>query len=179
MKTDRSKKDAVVYARVSHAKQVAEGHGIDSQTTRCREYATRRDYDVVSVFTDDITGRADKRPGMEAMLRFLKNQKCTTVVLIDDISRLARDVRTHWNLRDDIAEVGAVLESPNIEFGESPDSQLVENMLASVSQHHNQKNGETSFNRMRARLLAGYWVFRAPIGYRYEEVTGHGQLRCP
>lgn len=179
MKNKATKKDSVIYARVSHAKQIAEGHGIDSQTTRCREFASRRGYDVISVFTDDITGRADKRPGMEAMLGFLKKQKETTVVLIDDISRLARDVRTHWNLRDDIAKVGAILESPNIEFGDDSDSQLVENMLASVSQHHSQKNGETSFNRMRARLLEGYWVFQAPIGYLYEEVAGHGKMLVP
>uniref|UniRef100_UPI0035BE6E67 recombinase family protein n=1 Tax=Gilvibacter sp. TaxID=2729997 RepID=UPI0035BE6E67 len=151
MPKDSARPAAVIYARVSHAKQVAEGHGIDSQTTRCREFAARRGYDVVSVFTDDMTGRVDKRPGMEAMLRFVKKQKGSTVVLIDDISRLARDVRTHWNLRDELTNVGAVLESPTIEFGESPDDQLVENMLASVSQHFSQKNGEVTFNRMRSR----------------------------
>jgi site-specific DNA recombinase len=176
-KSKNNSPSAVIYARVSHAKQVTEGHGIDSQTTRCREFADRKGYNVVSVFTDDMTGRVETRPGMETMLRFLKKKKNNThIVLIDDISRLARNVRAHWNIRDDIASVGATLESPSIEFGDSSDSQLVENMLASVSQHHSQKNGETSFNRMRSRLLGGYWVFTAPIGYRYEEIDGHGKL---
>lgn len=48
--------------------------------------------------------------------------------------------------------------------------------MAAVSQHHSQRNGETSFDRMRARLLGGYWVFRAPIGYKYEDTMGHGLL---
>ncbi len=179
MPKDSARPAAVIYARVSHAKQVAEGHGIDSQTTRCREFAARRGYDVVSVFTDDMTGRVDKRPGMEAMLRFVKKQKGSTVVLIDDISRLARDVRTHWNLRDELTNVGAVLESPTIEFGESPDDQLVENMLASVSQHFSQKNGEVTFNRMRSRMLNGYWTFKAPLGYRYDKHVENGPLLVP
>jgi hypothetical protein len=29
---------------------------------------------------------------------------------------------------------------------------------------------------MRARTLNGYWVFQAPIGYRYARVSGHGNL---
>ena len=53
---------------------------------------------------------------------------------------------------------------------------MVENLLASVSQHHRQKNAEQVKHRMRARVLNGYWVFSPPIGYRYERVSGHGKL---
>jgi len=56
------------------------------------------------------------------------------------------------------------------------DSQLVENLLASVSQHQRQKNGEQARNRMRARAMNGYYVFHAPIGYKYQRVSGHGNL---
>jgi site-specific DNA recombinase len=53
---------------------------------------------------------------------------------------------------------------------------LVENLLASVSQHQRQKNGEQTINRMRARTMNGYWCFAAPIGYRYKRVSGHGNM---
>ena len=29
---------------------------------------------------------------------------------------------------------------------------------------------------MRARVQNGYWVFQAPVGYRYERTSGHGKL---
>jgi len=48
---------AVIYARVSSRKQVKEGGGIESQATRCRSYASSRGYDVVAMFTDDMTGQ--------------------------------------------------------------------------------------------------------------------------
>jgi hypothetical protein len=48
------------------------------------------------------------------------------------------------------------LKSPTIEFGEDSDSILVENLLASVSQHQRQKNSEQTVNRMRARTMNGY-----------------------
>ncbi len=52
----------------------------------------------------------------------------------------------------------------------------MESLLASVSQHQRQKNGEQTKNHMRGRALNGYWVFRAPIGYKYERVAGHGNM---
>lgn len=111
------------------------------------------------------------------MLTYLKARgKEAHAVIIGDISRLARGLMAHFELRVKISDAGGVLVSPSIEFGEDSDSQLVENLLASVSQHQRQKNGEQTINRMRARVQNGYWVFQAPVGYRYERVSGHRKL---
>lgn len=173
---DKDIKKAVIYCRVSSAKQTVRGDGLGSQETRCREFAKYKGYEVAEVFRDDTSGSLTTRPGMQAMLAFLAGRKEPHAVIIDDISRLARGLMAHFELRVKIDEVGGVLVSPTIEFGEDSDSQLVENLLASVSQHQRQKNGEQTVNRMRARVQNGYWVFQAPIGYRYERVSGHGKL---
>lgn len=55
-KDNFSATDAVIYCRVSGAKQVSRGDGLGSQETRCREYARYKGYDVRQVFTDDMTG---------------------------------------------------------------------------------------------------------------------------
>lgn len=166
---------AVIYCRVSGTKQVREGDGLRSQEARCREYAGYKGYEVAEVFRDDASGGSADRPAMKAMLASLRKRP-GCVVIIDDISRFARDIRGHWDLRDLLREAGGKLESPSIEFGEDSDSILVENLLASVSQHQRQKNAEQTKNRMRARAMNGYWVMRAPIGYRYERVAGHGKM---
>ncbi|GLQ36782.1 hypothetical protein GCM10007908_04020 [Rhizobium albus] len=168
---------AVIYARVSGTKQVREGDGLRSQEMRCREFASYKGYEVAEVFRDDASGGSTHRPAMTAMIQLLKKHRAHGwVVIIDDISRFARDVRGHWELRDLLRAAGGKLESPSIEFGEDSDSILVENLLASVSQHQRQKNAEQTTNRMRARAMGGYWVTRAPIGYRFERVSGHGKL---
>jgi site-specific DNA recombinase len=168
---------AVIYCRVSDVKQTTRGSGLDSQQTRCEEFARSRGHDVVKVFKDDASGGLIDRPGMKAMLAFLKAQrKETHVVIIDDISRLARGLEAHLKLRAAIAHAGGLLESPSIEFGEDSDSKLIENLLASVSQHQRQKNGEQTKNRMRARAMNGFWVFQAPWGYRYDRASSHGKM---
>ncbi|EFL89426.1 recombinase family protein [Ahrensia sp. R2A130] len=166
---------AVIYTRVSSKAQLKKGDGLASQEQRCREFASYKGYDVVEVFRDEgVSGGIANRPAIKAMLKWLRqNRVQEPVVLIDDISRIARSIEAHWKLRAAIGSVGAKLESPSIEFGDDSDSQLVENMLVSVSQHQRQKNGEQVVNRMKARLLNGYFPFWVPTGYRYERVKGH------
>jgi site-specific DNA recombinase len=169
---------AVIYTRVSSVKQTTRGDGLSSQETRCREYARYKGYDVLKVFKDDMTGSLVKRPGMQAMLAFLRksSKKQDVVVIIDDISRLARGIEAHIQLRSTLAKAGGKLESPSIEFGDDPDSRFVEHLMATVAQHQREKNGEQTINRMRARVMNGYWVFQAPMGYRYQRVSGQGNM---
>ena len=167
---------AVIYCRISSQKQLREGDGLESQRVRCEEFARYRNLTVVEIFRDEASGSAVNRPGMKAMLAFLKAKREPHIVIIDDISRLARGIQAHFTLRDKIKQAGGVLQSPSIEFGEDSDSSLMENVLASVSQHARQKNREQTKNRMRGRMLNGYWTFHAPIGYKFQRVQGHGKL---
>ena len=166
-------KEAVLYARVSDHKQTTEGSGLTSQQARCREFAANRGLKVVQVFEDDITGKLADRPGISAMLAFLQEAEDRKyAVVIDDLSRLARDVEAYRALRRAIAEAGGVLMSPSVSFGDKPDDILIENLLASVAQHQREKNGEQTRNRMWGRAKNGYWVFPAPPGYRFEKARG-------
>jgi DNA invertase Pin-like site-specific DNA recombinase len=164
---------------VSSTRQVTEGDGLTSQETRCREFARARGYLVAAVFRDEgVSGSTVTRPAMKQMLAFLREHRGRGehVVIIDDINRLARGIEAHLKLRATIAGAGGKLVSPSIEFGEDSDSVLVEHLLASVAQHQREKNTEQSRNRMRARLMNGYWVFQAPVGYRFESRTGCGKV---
>lgn len=179
MKQQNTSTKAVIYCRVSSVAQMQKGHGIASQETRCREFARMKGYEVVEVFTDEaVSGGMIDRPGMRAMLAFLRSSRkaASFVCLIDDISRIARSIQVHLELRSAIADTGARLESPSIEFGEDSDSVLVENLLASVSQHQRQKNAEQTRNRMRARIMNGYWPFITSIGYRHVSRPGEGRV---
>ena len=169
---------AIIYARVSSVKQTKAGAGLSSQRTRCEEFARMKGYEVVQFFTDDVSGGRADRPGMKAALAFVrKNRNKQIRFLIDDVSRLARSLQAHLELRQAIMGAGGILESPSIEFGEDSDSVLVENLLASVSQHQRQKNAEQTKNRMKARIQNGYCVLaRPPVGFKYERVPGHGKV---
>lgn len=175
--TDNTIRKAVIYCRVSSVAQTKRGDGLGSQETRCHEYARMKGYTIVEKYTDDLTGSVVDRPGMKTMLNYLRRHRADNcIVIIDDISRLARGVEAHWELRRTIIRAGGKLESPSIEFADDADSKMVENVLAGAAQHQREKNAEQTFNRMRARLVNGYWVFWKPRGYRYEKTRGEGNM---
>ena len=171
---------AVIYCRVSSIKQSTEGSGLTSQETRCNMHAKMLGLEVVRVFTDDVSGSVVDRPGVKELIAFLKkNSKTKFAVIIDDISRLARGVVQHHQLRDMITKAGGVLTSPSMEFSDDSDGMFRENLMASLAQHMRQKNGEQTINRMMSRMIAGYWTFKAPIGYRMTKHAEHGRILVP
>jgi len=169
---------AVIYCRVSSKAQVKRGDGLRSQETRCREYARYRGYIVKDVFKDDLTGRRADRPGLMSMLAFLRSDRRNPhVVIVDDLSRFARNVRVHFDLRHAIADAGGILESPSVELRDDADGELHEYILASVSQHQSRKNAEQTINRLQARIMNGYYTHsRPPLGYRYKKVPDSGHV---
>jgi len=178
LKPDKPK-IALIYCRVSDKKQKTDGHGLESQEHRCRQYAEERGLSVEMVFTDDFTGGGDflKRPAMRALLAYLNiNQDQNYVVIFDDLKRFARDTRFHWDLREQFDARGATVECLNFKFENSPEGRFVETMFAAQGQLEREQNSRQVVQKMTARIEKGYWVFPPPVGYRYEKDKTHGKL---
>ena len=171
---------AAIYTRVSSERQVNEGDGLQSQEHRCRSYAQMCDYTVLATFSDDgVSGALIERPGIQALLAFLRSQEGEIVVIIDDISRIARDVIAHVTLRAAIKAAGGRLESPSFTFGDSASDELLETIMAATAQYGRKGNREQVLNRQKARLQMGYWTFPAPPGYSYEKHPLHKKVIVP
>ncbi|MDD5501188.1 MAG: recombinase family protein [Candidatus Omnitrophica bacterium] len=173
---------AVLYCRVSSQQQKRDGHGLDSQEHRGRQYAEGQHYKVVGVFKDDITGGKVDRPGMEGMLQYLEEHstpEAPIAVIVDDIKRWARDVEVHFALRAAVEARNGVLESPNFKFGDSPEDKFYETIMAASSELERNQNKRQVIQKMKARLERGYWCFDEPPGYKYIKNPEHGKLLAP
>ncbi|MBI2524307.1 recombinase family protein [Candidatus Berkelbacteria bacterium] len=170
---------AVLYCRVSSQQQKKDGHGLESQEHRGRQYAEGQRYKVVGVFKDDITGGRVDRPGMEGMLQFLEEHSTPEepiAVVVDDIKRWARDVEVHFLLRAAVEARNGVLESPNFKFGDSPEDKFNETIMAAAAELERNQNKRQVIQKMKARLEKGYWCFDEPPGFRYIKHPEHGKL---
>lgn len=68
-------KKAVIYCRVSSEKQVREGHGLEGQEKRCRDFAFYNGYEVIEVFRDEgVSGGMIIRPGIGRLLNYIVKQ---------------------------------------------------------------------------------------------------------
>lgn len=175
---------ALIYCRVSSERQVNEGHGLDSQEHRCRQYAHQNGYEVIKVFRDEgVSGGLIDRPAMNQLLQFLETYDVFSeekiVVVIDDIKRLARDVVGHMQLKSAIYSRNGTLESPSYRFEETPEGEFIELVFAGHAELERKQNTRQVCNRMRARLEQGYWTFDWPPAMKTEKVVGHGKLLVP
>ena len=114
------------------------------------------------------------------MLAYLSaHRKMQHIVIFFEINRVARSLDVHLLFRKKIGELGARFESPTMKFGDGADDRMVEMMLVNVAEYQRNKNAEQVRNRMWGRIMNGYWVFRAPIGYKYKKVGAHGKILVP
>lgn len=170
---------ALIYCRVSDPKQKIEGSGLKSQEFRCTQHAEEKGYRIEGVYHDDITGGGDfaKRPGMTALLNLLKTHPETNyVVIFDDLKRFARDTLFHLSLRNAMAKYGVRRECLNYQFDDSAEGRFVETLFAAQGELEREQNGRQTRQKTQARLEAGYYPFKAPVGYKYADVKPHGKL---
>jgi len=136
-------------------------------------------YEVLKAFSDDVSGGGDfmKRRGMVKLLDFLACHKHDNIVVIfDDLKRFARDTMFHFKLKQTLAYYNAVPECLNFKFEDTPEGEFVETVFAAQGQLERLQNRRQTVQKMQARMEQGYWVFHAPVGYRYAKTADHGKL---
>ena len=173
------RKRSLIYCRVSDPKQKTDGHGLESQELRCRQFAAAQSLQVDAVFHDDVTGGGNytQRPAMTALLDHLsKNKHTEYVVIFDDIKRASRDVYFYWGLIHKLDEFSAEPMSPNFVFEQTPEGRFQQSITVAAGEYERESNARQTRQKMIARLESGYYVFRAPVGFRHESVRGLGKV---
>ena len=173
---------ALIYTRVSSERQKTEGHGLESQEHRCRQFAAQYDYEVEQVFRDSFSGGGDfmRRPQMVELLKYLDaHHDKQYVIIFDDLKRFARDTIFHLKLRAALEARRAIPKCLNFDFDDSPTGRFVETIMAASGQLEREQNKLQVLQKTRARLEKGYWPFFPPPGYKYTRDPLHGKLLVP
>lgn len=127
---------AVLYLRVSTARQASDGVGLDAQEAKCRAHAELLNLPVIAVHKDEgISGRdgVDERPGLRAAIDSVKGNP-GAVIVVYSVSRLARRQRLLWTLLDDRDGYGLPVSSVTESFDTStPTGRAMLGMIATFS----------------------------------------------
>jgi len=170
---------ALAYCRVSSDKQKHEGNGLETQEQRCRAYASGKGYEVAEVFKDAASGGGafTTRAGQVALLKYIDTfPHRNFVVIVDDISRMARDVAAHFAFKQELVTREVSIESPNFNFEDTAEGEVIENVMAAFSQYHRKSNARQVVQKQKARVEMGFWAFRAPKGYKMVKDPMHGKV---
>ena len=163
-------KEGIIYARVSSHKQLTDGNGLSSQISACRAFAKKKNIEVIKVIEDPAqSGGSIYRPGIMDLVACLVERKKLTYIIFDELSRLSRNTEEYYDLKRQISKLkGVLLSADGSTIDEDPESRVREGMRVVFADYERANNRRRVMRRQRERLRAGYWVFRAPIGYHHE-----------
>jgi site-specific DNA recombinase len=169
---------AIIYIRVSTTEQAELGTSLKSQEEICRDYAKRNNYDVLKVFIErGESAKTTNRTELKNMLDFisLKYNEIDSLIVFK-LDRLARNLIDYTNLLSIFSKSGIVLKSATETIGESPEGKLMQNMIASFAQFHNDQKSQRTKIGMNQALKEGRWIWVPPFGYKYEKLNSKSYL---
>ena len=169
----------LIYCRVSSKQQVKEGSWLLSQESVCRRYASQTLWlEVEKVFNDDgESGAIFDRKSIRKLFDYIdENLFETYVVIFEDLNRFSRDVEVHSKLKREFKKRRVELKCPNFTFEDTPEWGFQENISVAVSQYEREKNRQRVISRQKERLLAWFYCFSVPIGYKYIKSEHWGKI---
>lgn len=127
-----------VYLRVSGKGQV-EGDGFDRQLLACQTYAAANGYEIERVFREEgISGKSElaNRPALSDLLATME-ETGVTVILIEKVDRLARDLMVSETILADLRKSGYTLLStcePDL-CSDDPSRKLVRQIFSAIAEY--------------------------------------------
>lgn len=157
---------AVVYARVSTARQADDGLPVESQLEQCHAKAVALGATVRAVFRDDgISGRTSKRPGFQSALDYCDDNHVDYFVCWSS-SRFARNhIDAALNKRV-LDKSGTKLVFVSQDFGESDEAWMIESIVAIMDEQYSRSIAKDTRRSMAKNATDGFWNGgNVPFGY--------------
>src|SRR5579864_1137906 len=161
----QSAKRAAIYTRVSTADQHPE-----TQLYDLREMAKLRGYEIVSEYSDKISGAKSKRPGLDQLLADARRHKFD-VVLVWAFDRMARSVRHFLEILDELNHLGIEFVSfrENIDTG-GPLGRAMVVIVGAIAELERSLIVERVRAGMRRAKLDGQRIGRRPLDLNREAI---------
>ena len=170
-----------IYARYSTDRQDA--RSIEDQERRCRQLATARGYRVVEVFSDAAqSGSHLDREGMKRLLAATRGRTAPfRAVLVDDLSRLSRDLGNTWRVVfEDLASVGVrVIDVTTGMSSDGAGARLTFGAQALVNDAFLQLVKTETHRGLEGRALGGFWTGGRVYGYALRKEENPPDLEHP
>lgn len=159
--------NCLLYARVSTDKQAQKELSIPAQTAAMKEYARKKGWKTVGYFIDEgESAKTANRPQLKKLIQHCKENKGIDIVLVHKIDRLARNLVDYATIKAILKQKGIRLVSVSEPFDDNPVGNLLENIIASISEWYSANLGEEIKKANFAKLKRGEWPHKPPFGYK-------------
>ncbi len=184
MKLNNEVNNAVIYCRYSprpkrkkineETREIIEidENSNEKQEEKCKEYCLKNGYIINEIFKDcNVSGKIFRRKALLKVFKYLKRNP-KTILIAANSSRLARDSTVAGVIRHKVEKYKCTIEyadgSPDYS---TPESRLVQNMLAAVNQYERECLGRNTKRALQKKKANGEWLGTCPVGYAIDRRT--------
>ncbi len=160
---------AVLYIRVSTARQAEQGASLDTQEARLRQYAAFHGIEQVEVVADEgLSGKTTARAGFQKVMEAVK-AKTVDAVIVYSLSRFARNTIATLEAIEVMNAKGVAFHSlsENIDTT-SPIGRFFLTTLAALAQLEREQIAERTRAVLQHKKSLGERVGQVPFGSREE-----------
>lgn len=155
---------AAVYARYSSSNQ--NDASIEQQIAECKAYALQNNLTVVAEYEDRaMTGRNDKRPGFQRMIRAAERHEFQ-VLLTYKSNRLARNMLDALRYENKLDKAGVKVVYCKEDFGDNAAGRLALRMMMSINEFYSDNLSEDVKRGMLDGAQKCKVVGSIPFGYK-------------
>lgn len=169
---------AVIYARVSSKEQEETGYSLPAQEKLLREYAARKELEVVKVFSvaESASGTKQRQAFAEMMAHIEKHNICH--LLCEKVDRLTRNLReavvaNDWIEQDEKRTIHFVKQNLVLHKGSKSDEKFRWDIEIVLAKKYISNLSEEVRKGQREKLAQGWLPTRPPLGYKSVGERGH------
>lgn len=159
---------AVILARVSSIQQ-EDGLSLDAQVRRLKDYAQRKDFEVVKEFVFTESAGDKIRTKFEEMLSYIKQNPDVRVVLAQNVDRVTRNFKDAVDLdemrKNDNLEIHFVQDGFFINKNATGNQLFQWEAKVFLAKQYLNRLSDDVKRSVEQKVLNGEWYGKAPIGY--------------
>ncbi len=174
MKNDNTKIKYFIYPRKSSEQEDRQVASIDSQVRELDDVAKKDKLSVVATLEESHSAKHPGRPIFNKMVEKIEKGEANAL-LVWNASRISRNSIDTGKIiyLFDIEKLVEV-RTPSQVFRNTPNDKFLLNLFCSQAKLENDNKGEDVKRGLRARLQAGVFPGRGPIGYMSDKYTERG-----
>jgi site-specific DNA recombinase len=167
---DSSRKQAVIYARVSSKEQEKEGYSIPAQLKLLKDYAAAEGFMVAQDYVDVETAKQTGRAAFGEMVAWLRAHPDVRAIIVEKTDRLYRNLKD-WVTIDELdAEIHFPKEGVVLSRESRSSEKFMHGIKVLMAKNYIDNLSEEARKGQQEKAEQGIWPTKTPLGYR--NVTG-------
>ncbi len=160
---------AVILARVSTSRQEEEGHSLPAQIRKLEEYAKKKDFQVVKVFSFSESAGDKIRKKFEEVISYIKKNKDIRVLLCENVDRATRNFKDAVDLdemrKNEGLEIHFVQDGFFINREATGNQMFMWEAKVFIAKQFLNRLSDDVKRTISEKIQKGDWIGKAPIGY--------------